>query len=92
MTNKWLTDLNSPLYHNLEIGMDYIEGELIITGRDKRKVEDLGNKEMEIGRYMAANRNYERDHNDERYRYNNLRTKLIDQRKRKEAREADKKF
>lgn len=68
---RWLTDWNNK-FGNLEVGRDYIQGELIVTGKDHRIVEMLGDKEMEIGRYMSANRNYFRDHNDERYKYNHI--------------------
>ena len=58
----------------------------------KKHYNEVVDRVTELQQNIGAGMNINRDIQDDRYKYNNLRTKLIDQRKRKEAREADKKF
>ena len=70
----WLTDWNNRL-GGMEVGRDYFQGELIVTGRDKRLVEELARKEIEIGNYITANININNDFTDS-HKYNYIRDKL----------------
>ena len=62
------------------------------TSYNKRTETDVKEHIYNIQRKLGAGMNINRDIQDERYKYNNLRTKLIDQRKRKEARTALEQF
>ena len=49
----------------------------ITDGRTKEPYRQLINKKHNIERYIGANKYYEMDYQDENYKYNKLRTKLI---------------
>ena len=70
-----------------DIDMDTIyNGEL--KKNNKRLHETFMDRLDEIQTYIGANVYYNRDIQNDNHKYNKLRTKLIEQRKRKEARKA----
>ena len=56
-----------------------VDGDIIKSGmKDNKQLKrKFITRILEIERYIGANKNYEADYQDDNYKYNKLRTKLI---------------